>query len=370
MGNPWLHFITFTIIAIAFGMLMIIAFIYVERRGVARFQIRLGPNRAGPEGLFQAFADLIKLLLKEDIVPARADKLVHLMAPIIATVPALAIFAVVPIFGNGALFADLNVGLLYVVGISSIGVVGVFMAGWGSSNKYALISAMRGVAQMVSYEIPLVLAALGVVLFAGSLSLNTIVDQQGIPYLLLQPLAAVIYFLAMSAETNRSPFDLLEAESEIIAGYHTEYSGMKFALFYVAEYGHAVAASALFSTFFLGGWKGPFLPPVLWLMIKMLVVFFVGFWVRATLPRLRVDQLMGFAWKGLLPLAVINLVITAIEVLFWPTQSMWPLVPVNIVIAVILVLLWSRIFTLGGGKIEVKQGRVEVKGAKTVEVKV
>ncbi|MEW6033479.1 MAG: NADH-quinone oxidoreductase subunit NuoH [Chloroflexota bacterium] len=353
-GGQWWHLLFFVVLIIAFALVMIIVFIYAERRGVARFQIRLGPNRAGPEGVLQAFADLIKLLLKEDIVPAKADGLVHLLAPLITVIPAFAVFAVVPIFGNGALLADLNVGILYMIAISSVGTVGIFMAGWASSNKYTLIAAMRGVAQMVSYEIPMVLSVLGVVFIAGTLSLNTLVNSQNIPYILLQPLAAIIYFLAMSAEINRSPFDLLEAESEIIAGYHTEYSGMKFALFYVAEYGHAVAASALFSTFFLAGWKGPWLHPIIWLVIKMVAVFFVGFWVRATLPRLRVDQLMGFAWKGLLPLAVINLVITAIEVLFWPEGFTWVLVPVNFAIAGALILLWPRMFTLGGGRVEVK----------------
>ena len=354
-GGDWWHLLVFVVAIIAFVLLMIILFIYAERRGVARFQLRLGPNRAGPEGILQAFSDLIKLLLKEDIVPTMADKLVHLMAPIVTTIPALMIFAVVPLWGDGALLADLNAGILFILAISSFSALGVFMAGWASSNKYALISAMRGIAQMVSYEIPLVLALLPAVLLSGSLSLNHIVNSQNIPYLLLQPLAAVIYFLAMSAEINRSPFDLLEAESEIIAGYHTEYSGMKFALFYVAEYGHAVAGAAIFATFFLAGWKGPVLPPILWLMIKMLVVFFVGFWIRATLPRLRVDQLMGFGWKALLPLATINLLITAVEVLFWPQGlTMWAMVPINFAVAAVLVYLWSRMVSLGGGRVEVK----------------
>ncbi len=362
-ANPWLHALVYIVAIIAFTLIMILAFIYAERRGVARFQLRLGPNRAGPEGVLQAVADLVKLLLKEDIVPTLADKIVHLLAPVVATFPAMMIFAVVPLWGSGALLSDLDVGTLYVLAISSFGVLGVFMAGWASSNKYALISAMRGVAQMVSYEIPLVMALLSVVIMAGTLSLNGIVDNQDIPYLLLQPLAAVIYFLAMSAEVNRSPFDLLEAESEIIAGYHTEYSGMKFALFYVAEYGHAVAGMAIFATFFLSGWKGPVLPPILWLAIKMLIAFFISFWIRATLPRLRVDQLMGLGWKALLPLAVINVVITSIEVLFWPDGlTMWILVPVNFVIAAALVYIWSRTVSLRGGRVEIRT-RTEIKTA-------
>lgn len=359
--NSWVHALLFIVIAIAFGLGMMIVFIFAERRGVARFQIRLGPNRAGPEGVMQAVADLVKLLLKEDIVPSLADKAIHLMAPIVAAMPAFMVFAVVPLWGSGALLSDLNVAVLYLVGISSFGVLGVFMAGWASSNKYSLISAMRGIAQMVSYEIPLVLASLSVVVFAGTLSLNGIVDGQRIPYILLMPLAAVIYFVAMTAEVNRSPFDLLEAESEIIAGYHTEYSGIKFALFYVAEYGHAVAGSAVFATLFLSGWKGPLLPPILWLIIKMLAVFFVGFWARATLPRLRVDQLMGVGWKALLPLATANVLIAAIEALYWPQSvTMWLLVPINIVIAVVLVSLWSKAVSLRGGRVEVRT-RAEIK---------
>ncbi|MDO8473734.1 MAG: NADH-quinone oxidoreductase subunit NuoH [Dehalococcoidia bacterium] len=353
--NAWLHALVYIVIAIAFGLAMILVFIYAERRGVARFQIRLGPNRAGPEGLLQAVADLVKLLLKEDIVPSLADKVIHLIAPIVAAIPAFMVFAVVPLWGDGALLSDINVAVLYLVAISSFGALGVFMAGWASSNKYSMISAMRGVAQMVSYEIPLVLASLAVVVFAGTLSLNGIVNSQHIPYILLMPLAAVIYFVAMTAELNRSPFDLLEAESEIIAGYHTEYSGIKFALFYVAEYGHAVAGSAVFATLFLSGWKGPLLPPLLWLMIKMLLVFFVSFWARATLPRIRVDQLMGLGWKGLLPLGVFNVIIAAIEVLFWPQGlTMWLLVPINIVVAILLISLWSKTVSFRGGRVEVR----------------
>ncbi|MDP6494366.1 MAG: NADH-quinone oxidoreductase subunit NuoH [Dehalococcoidia bacterium] len=352
-GGQWWHWLVFVSIILGFSLLMDVVFILFERRGVARFQLRPGPNRAGFEGILQAFADLFKALLKEDIVPAKADKWVHWLAPIIAAMPGMAVFAVVPLFGDGALLADLNVGILYVFAIGSVGMVGVFMAGWGSSNKYSLIAATRGIAQMVSYEIPLVLSLVGVVMVTGSMSLNTIVNSQSIPYILLQPLSAMVFFIAMTAEINRSPFDMLEAEGELIAGYHTEYSGIKFALFYVAEYGHAVVGSALFATFFLAGWKGPWLPPILWLIIKMLIVFFVGFWIRATLPRLRVDQLMGFAWKFLLPVAVINLFVIALQTLFWPEGLIWVLIFVNFAIMGVLILLWSKMFKLGGGRVEV-----------------
>jgi len=240
-----------------------------------------------------------------------------------------------------------------VVAISSISVVGIFMAGWGSNNKFSLIGAMRTVAQAVSYEIPLVLAIIGVVLIAGSLSMNEIVKAQSIPFILLQPLGFLIFFMAACAEINRTPFDLLEAESEIVAGYHIEYSGMKFALFYLVEYAEVLAVSAIITTLFLGGWRGPVLPPFLWFLIKVFAVFFLIFWVRSTIPRIRVDQLMAFAWKCLLPLALLNLFITAIEVVVWPEALPWTIIFLNLAIMAVLIVLWSRFFRLGGGRVEV-----------------
>jgi NADH-quinone oxidoreductase subunit H len=340
------------IVILAFILIMVIVFIYMERRLLARFQIRLGPNRFGPEGIFQPIATAIKVLLKEDIVPSKADKVIHFLAPLIVFAPILLIFAVVPIYG-GAILADLNVGIVYVVAISSLSTVGIYMAGWGSNNKYALIAAMRAVAQMVSYEFPIVLSIMGVALMVGSLSLSQIVESQTIPFFLMQPLGFVIFFIGALAEMNRCPFDLLEADSEIVAGYHTEYSGMKFAMFYLGEYGHTVVYSALISLLFLSGWKGPLLPPIIWLLIKMVIVFFVIVWIRSTIPRLRVDQLMSFAWKGLLPMAIINLFIVAAEKLWLPATLPWVMVIVNFICAGIVVLLWSRLFTLGGGRVEV-----------------
>ena len=330
---------------------MAMAFIYVERRVISRFQIRIGPNRIGPFGLLQPVADTIKILIKEDIIPLNVDKLIHLLAPIVAIVPAIMIFAVIP-FQNGASLVDLNIGILYIVAISSVSVVGLVMAGWSSNNKYALISTMRVIAQVVSYEIPMALAIIGVVLFAGTLSMNGIVQAQHIPYILLQPLGFFIYFLAALAEINRTPFDLLEAEGEIVAGFNIEYSGIKFALFFLAEYTEAVAISAIITTLYLGGWKGPFLPPVLWFLIKVFAVFIVIIWVRSTLPRLRIDQVMGFAWKFLLPLAFINLLVTGVQVVIWPNISQWVIVGVNIAITAILIVLFSRFFRLRGDKIE------------------
>lgn len=354
-NNFWLHLVVFAVIIIAFVLSFVIGFIWLERRAMARMQARLGPNRVGPFGLLQPIADAIKVLIKEDIIPSRADKLVYWLAPIIAFTPVMMLFAVIP-FSNGAVLSDLNVGVLYFVAVSSISSVGVFMAGWGSNNKYTLIGAMRDVASVVSYEIPIVISLVGVVLLAGSMSLNQIVQAQNIPYILMQPLGFVVFFLAGSAEINRAPFDLLEADSEIVAGFHTEYSGMKFALFYLVEYAEALALSAIISTLFLAGWKGPLLPPWLWFLTKVIAVFFVIIWVRTTVPRVRIDQLMSFAWKFLLPLALINLVITALEVLFWQGFTPWVSVVVNIAITVVLILAWSRMLKVGGGRVEIVTG--------------
>ena len=353
-GGFWWHWLFFTVVIIGFVLTMVMGVIYIERRGMGRMQSRLGPNRTGPFGLLQPVADAIKVLLKENIVPDAADKLVHWLAPVVAFAPALMIFAVVP-FANGALLADLNIGILYVVAISSVSTIGIFMAGWGSSNKYSLLGAMRNVAAVVSYEIPLVLAIVGVVLIAGSLSLNQMVVAQDVPFVLLQPLGFLLFFAAGCAEINRSPFDLMEADSEIVAGFHTEYSGMKFAMFYLVEYAEAVAISAIITTLFLGGWRGPLLPPWLWFVVKIILVFFAMVWTRTTLPRIRIDQLMAFAWKFLFPLSIINLFITALQVLAgWPAELAWAMIIVNFAVMAILVLVWSKFFfKLGRGRIEV-----------------
>jgi len=351
-GGYWWHWLFFSVVLIAFLLVMVMAAIYIERRGMGRMQSRLGPNRAGPFGLLQPVADVIKVLLKENIVPDNADKIVHWLAPVIAFVPVAMIFAVVP-FRDGAMLVDLDVGILYVIAASSIATIGVFMAGWGSSNKYSLLGAMRNVAAVVSYEIPLALSVIGTVLITGTMSLNGIVLAQDIPYILLQPLGFLIFFIAGCAEINRSPFDLMEADSELVAGFHTEYSGMKFALFYLVEYAEAIVISAIITTLFLSGWKGPWLPPWLWFIIKTLIVFFVMVWTRTTLPRVRIDQLMSLAWKFLFPLALINLFITAIQVLVWPDGLPWVAIIINIAIMVVLVVAWSKFFKLGWGRLEV-----------------
>jgi NADH-quinone oxidoreductase subunit H len=355
-GGFWWHWLVFTVIVLAYVLLVVLAYVYIERRFMGRMQARIGPNRAGPFGILQTLADAMKLMLKEDIVPARADRVVHWLAPIVALVPVLMVFAVVP-FQDGALLTDLNIGILYVVAVGSMTSVGIMMAGWGSNNKYSLLGAMRDIAAVVSYEIPLVLSIIGVVLLAGSLSLTRIVMAQDIPFILLQPLGFLLFFTAACAEINRSPFDLLEADSELTAGFHTEYSGMKFALFFLAEYGEALVVSSIIATLFLGGWRGPVLPPWLWFLGKVVVVFLVMVWTRTTLPRVRIDQLMALAWKFLFPLALINLFVTALEVLFWPQALPYVMILINIVIFIVLVPVWSKFFKLGWGKVEVRTVR-------------
>ena len=351
-GNFWAHWAVFTVVILVFLLLMVLAFIWFERRAMAIMQARLGPNRAGPFGLFQSAADALKVMLKEDIIPGKGDKLVHWLAPVVAFVPVMMVLAVIP-FQGGALLADLNIGVLYIVAISSITAVGVLMAGWSSNSKYSLLGAMRQVASTVSYEIPVVLALVGVIILAGSLSLQQIVQAQDVPFILVQPLGFLLFFCGSLAEINRAPFDLTEADSELVAGYFTEYSGMKFGLFFLAEYGEALVVSTIVTTIFLGGWRGPFLPDWLWFLVKVGAVFFFIVWIRTTVPRLRIDQLMALAWKFLFPLALINLLVTAVEVLVWPDVSLWLLVPVNFAVMIVLVLLWSKFFKLGWGRVNV-----------------
>jgi len=361
--NYWAHFAVFGVITLVAVMGCIIVCVYIERRGFGVFQLRPGPNRAGFGGfrfwgIFQPFSDAIKMLLKEDIVPTAADKVVHFIAPVVCFLPVLLIFAVVPFHNGYGLLPDLNVGILYVVAISSLGVVGIFMAGWASNNKYSLIGGIRVIAAMVSYEMPLVLSIIGVVLISGSLSMNDIVDAHSVPFILLTPLGFLIFMISSMAEINRGPFDMLEADSEIVAGFHTEYSGMKFGMFYLAEWGHAVAMSAIAATLFLRGWEGPGAEYLgaLWFLIKTLCVFVVMVWIRITFPRLRIDQLMGLAWKFLFPLALINLLIIGAEVYGFGIGNdiPWWMLFVNFAIAGILILVFSRFYKLGEGRVEVE----------------
>jgi len=293
-------------------VIVVMALTLLERKILGRLQDRLGPNRVGPYGLIQPVADVLKLLIKEDIIPEKADRLLHFLAPVIIVVPAFMVWAVIP-FGKKLVAADLNIAVLYVIALGSVTSIAILMAGWGSGNKYALLGGFRAVAQLFSYEVPMALAILSVVIAAGSMSLQKIVEAQSpLPFVLLQPVAFLIYFICGVAETNRSPFDLPEAESEIIAGYHIEYSGVKWAMFFLAEYINTFAVSAMVVTLFLGGWKGPILPSYLWFFIKVAIVVYVFFWLRATFPRLRIDQLLNFSWKFLVPLAMANLLVTGL----------------------------------------------------------
>jgi NADH-quinone oxidoreductase subunit H len=292
----------------------------LERRLLARFQLRVGPNRVGPWGLLQPLADGIKLIFKEDFRPAGADAVVYLAAPLISVVAALFVYAVIPIGPPVRLFgrevtlyiANVNIGILLVLAASSIGVYGVILGGWSSDSKYSLIGGLRSSAQVLSYELSLGLAVLGVIMAAGSLSLVDIVDAQGRGWFIArQPLAFVLFLIAAFAETNRAPFDLPESEQELTGGFQTEYGGFKFAMFYVGEYVGVITMGALVTTLFLGGWRGPFLPPVLWFLIKVFVVVCFFIWVRATLPRVRYDHLMALGWKILIPAGLLNVAATA-----------------------------------------------------------
>jgi NADH-quinone oxidoreductase subunit H len=299
---------------------------WFERRVIGRLQVRIGPNRVGPGGLLQPLADALKLFFKEDIAPAPADRSLFLLAPAIALFAALAAFAVIPlgptIRNAGAdipqVVADLPVSVLYILGASSLGVYGLVLGGWASGSKYSLLGGLRAAAQVVSYELIMGLALISVVLVGGSLSLGALVQGQArlVPYVLLQPLAFLLFLIAATAEVNRAPFDLPEADTELVAGYHTEYTGMRFAMFYIAEYVNMITVSALAATLFFGGWAFPIAPGPWWLFLKMLAFLFLFVWLRATLPRLRYDQLMRLSWGVLLPLGLLNLAVTAVLVAF------------------------------------------------------
>lgn len=306
----------------AFGLLWTLLGIWLERKWAGRFQDRIGPNRVGPFGLIQTVADTIKILLKEDIMKQGIDRWVFNLAPILSVVAVILIWAVVP-FSSAWIGTDLNIGVLYLLAVGAFGTIAVIMAGWGSNNKYALLAAFRAVAQLVSYEVPMVLALLVPVLLSGSMSTQEIVRQQHIWYVFAVPLTVLIFLISSQAETGRGPFDLLEAESELVSGFHIEYSGIKFGMFYVAEFLHAFTAGVLAAILFLGGWRGPFAEDVpllgfFYLMIKGLFVYWVLVWVRMTVPRVRIDHLLDFNWKFLVPVGLINLLVVAF---------VWKLIP-------------------------------------------
>lgn len=300
-------------------LLTVILLIWVERKIAARIQDRLGPNRVGPFGLLQTFADLVKLLTKEDITPAAADRLLYNVAPILSFISVLLIWAVIP-FTPYHVGVDLEIGVLYFVAVASLGTLAIMTAGWASNNKYALLGAFRVIALLVSYEVPLVFALLVPVMLAGTMNMTDIVyAQSGMWFIFMAPVAAILFFISSQAETGRAPFDLIEAESELVAGFNIEYSGMKFGMFFAAEFLHVFTNGILTAVLFLGGWLGPFydtapLLAFMWLGLKGGVVYFISLWLRNTLPRLRIDQVMAFNWKFLVWVSIINVLITSLLV--------------------------------------------------------
>ena len=354
-GLAWLAFILagFVLAFIVINALLMLTAVYTwfERRLIGRFQSRLGPNRWGPFGIFQPLADGIKMITKEDVIPDTADRPIFTLAPIVLLFPAFLVFAIIP-FGENSFLGRLNVGVLFIIGITGINTFGIFMGGWGSRNKYAIFGAMRGVAMLISYEVPMALGLTGVVILAGSLSLLDIVNSQGVIFLLVQPLGFLVFMAAASAEMSRAPFDMIESESELGGGYHTEYSGMKFAILQLAEFMAPLVTAAVATVLFLGGTRGfaP-IPGQIWFLLKAFLVVFFLLWVRATWPRLRIDQIMGFAWKGLFPLALINMFVIAIEVYIFQDPSagtlsnnqLWSMAAINWAVTIVSIIVIANV---------------------------
>ena len=321
---------------------------WAERRLLGRFQGRLGPNRAGPFGLFQPLADAIKLITKEDIIATGADRVVFTIAPVVMLAPTLLVLAVIP-FGASSWLVDLNVAVLYIAAVSGISTIAVMMAGYASPNSFSLFGSMRAVAMLVSYEVPLVMALLGVTVLAQSMSMVDIVEAQALPFLFVTPLGALIFLTAISAELNRAPFDVTEAESELVSGYMTEYSGMKYGIFMLAEFTNTVVAGAIFSVLFLQGWKWAILPSHIWFLLKVGAFTFVAIWVRATLPRFRLDQILAVAWKYLFPLSLLNVLLLAAEVIIWPERGAVELgimAVINWTVTIPAAALWTKAVSL------------------------
>jgi len=361
----WIASLIKAVLVFAALMSLVPFLIWLERRAVAKFQQRIGPNRCGPFGLLQPMADAVKLIIKENIIPSGVDKVTYHLAPLISMIPALAAFAVVPfgdpiyIFGREVALqvSDANIGVLYVLALSSLAVYGVTLAGWSSNNKYSLLGGLRASAQMISYEIPMGLAVVTLVLMAGSLSLNDMVDAQssgGVWFAFPQFVSMVIFLIASIAEMNRAPFDMAEAESELVAGFHTEYSGFRFAMFYMGEYVNIVTVSALATVMFLGGWQAPFgLPevPLLWFVIKIFAFILFFMWVRATFPRIRYDLLMGFGWKVLIPVGFLNFAVTAVVMALYPGEAIRILTMINIPLAVAIGIAMKITASRAAGKV-------------------
>ena len=338
-GLEWLAFAitAFIIINVVINAALgsVVVYIWAERRILGRIQNRTGPNRWGPFGMFTSVADAIKTLFKEDIVPDEADRWLFNLAPILMVVPVLMVLSVIP-FGLGTFVVDLNVGILFVIAITSLSGISVVLAAWASGNRVAIFAGMRSVAMLISYEIPMALALVGVLMLAGSMSLGKIVDAQDVPFILVQPLGLFVFLLAAQAETSRTPFDLIEAESELAAGYLNDYSSMKFGIFFLAEFLATIIAAMLIVTLFLGGWRGwaP-IPSHVWFAGKTALVLVFIMWMRFSWPRLRVDQILALAWKGLFELTLINIFATAILMMIWPEPTysqLWMMAGINWVV--------------------------------------
>jgi NADH-quinone oxidoreductase subunit H len=352
-----------------FLLIVTLALIWILRKVVARIQDRVGPNRVGGRyGLLQTVADAMKLLSKEDITPAGADKLAFNLAPLIIVISALMMWAVIP-FAPGAIGTDISVAVFYVLAISSVSVVSLLLAGWGSNNKYALLGAFRAVAQLVSYEVPMVMALIIPVLLAGTMSTQGIVQDQSIWYVVVVPLSALIFLISALAELGQTPFDLLEADSEIVAGFHIEYSGMKFAMFFLAEFINALFMGALFTTIYLGGWRGPGaeeypLLGLLYFLAKTFFMYFVFVWIRGTLPRIRIDQMLNLNWKFLVPVTLVLILVVAVVVKLLPEGTndyvrAGVLLLTNVIFAIIILEVLRRNARRQRQEVEAKRASVE-----------
>ena len=320
---------------------VVLSLVWLERKFLGRLQLRLGPTRTGPMGLMQPLADALKLILKEDIVPSSSDKAIFWVAPVIVVLSAFMIWVTIP-GGEGLVLRNLELGLFYITAFAVIGILGLVLAGWGSANKYGILGGLRSAAQLISYEIPVIMVVVSVAMLAQSLDLRVIVASQNpVPYGLILPLGLVVFFIAGLAEVGRTPFDIYHAESEVVGGPFVEYSGAHWSVFFLAEYINTFAVAALVALLFLGGWSGPFLPGIIWFLIKVYAVILVVFWIRGTFPRLRIDQLMAFAWKVMVPLSFYSIVITAIYLFYgWPA---WTLTLMSLVgLAVVGYLIYRQ----------------------------
>lgn len=360
VSPPWATFILYLIGSAILGtlaLLLTLIFIWAERKIIGRVQDRYGPNRVGPWGIFQSVADMVKIFIKEHIIPTGVDPIPYHLAPIIVVASVLLVWSIVPL-SSTSLASNLNVAVLFLLAVGGLGEIGIMMAGWGSNNKYALLSAFRASAQMISYEVPMALVLLIPVLLSGSMSLGDIVLAQKIPFIFILPLGALVFFIASIAENGRAPFDLAEAESELVAGFNVEYSGLKFGMFYVADFLRAFTSSLIFSSIFLGGWRGPgaITYPVLgifYLLIKSLLVWFIGVWIRGSLPRYRIDQMMSINWKFLTPLALVLLVLVMLITKMTQSTNFWIQSGIILLLNMALFFLAMRLVNMNARKTEI-----------------